>query len=254
MLSTGLCSITFRQHTVDEVIELAATAKLDGIEWGGDVHVPPGDRELALTVRDKTIAAGLKVCSYGSYYSCNDAAGAFSDCLDSAQALGAPVIRVWAGKKGSAEASAEERVAVVGHLKRAVIAAREVDITVALEYHGGTLTDTQVSAHQLLQAVGMPELKLYWQPRTGGTFAGDIPELKAALPVLAHVHAFHWVKQENGEIDRRPFAEGIQDWQQYLEIIHQAEGDRSIIFEFVRDARPEQLLEDAKVLQSLLKH
>ncbi len=47
MLYTGLCSITFRSLSVDAIIELATKARLDGIEWGSDVHVPPGDLELA---------------------------------------------------------------------------------------------------------------------------------------------------------------------------------------------------------------
>ena len=38
----GLCSITFRDLAVDDVVALAAEAGLAGIEWGADRHVPPG--------------------------------------------------------------------------------------------------------------------------------------------------------------------------------------------------------------------
>ena len=252
MLSTGLTSITFRQLPVDAVIELAKECRLDGIEWGGDIHVPPGDLELASEVHAKTEAAGLTVCSYGAYFRCDDESGPLADVLDSARALAAPVIRVWAGRKGSADADSDYRAEVVEHLRRAVIAAKEVDITIALEYHGGTLTDTQASAHQLLEEVGLPELKLYWQPRTGGTFEADLPELDAALPHLSHVHAFHWVKKDDGHIDRRPFKEGIEAWREYLARIRKAEGERYIIFEFVRADEPEQLIEDSQVLHDLL--
>lgn len=250
MLFTGLTSITFRKHSIDEIITLAATAGLDGIEWGSDVHVPQGDIELATEVRKKTEAAGLKVCSYGSYYRCTDESGEIADFLDSAQALGAPVIRVWAGNKASADATQADRDAVAERLRRMVIAAKELDITIALEYHGGTLTDTQESAHRLLKEVGEPALKLYWQPRTGGTFEGDIPELKAALPVMAHVHCFHWGPE--GWHDRMALSEGVQAWSEYLKLIQQAEGDRYIIFEFMKDDAPEQLLEDSKVLKQLI--
>ena len=67
MFYTGLTSITFRKLSIDEIIALTASAGLDGIEWGSDVHVPQGDTELAESVKAKTEAAGLKVCSYGSY-------------------------------------------------------------------------------------------------------------------------------------------------------------------------------------------
>ena len=42
MIGSSLCSVTFRALTPEEVLELAARAELDAIEWGGDVHVPCG--------------------------------------------------------------------------------------------------------------------------------------------------------------------------------------------------------------------
>lgn len=252
MLNTGLTSVTFRKLNPSEIISTAKEAGLDGIEWGGDVHVPPGDLERVREIREETEAAGLAVCSYGSYYRCDEAAGDFADILATAQALGAPVVRVWAGGKGSDEAGVAYRKEVVETLGRAVRSARVVDIIVALEYHRNTLTDTQASAHQLLEEVGEPELKLYWQPRTGGSFQGNIPELEAALPRLAHVHLFHWAAGEDGSIDRRPLAEGVENWKAFLELIRQADGDRFILFEFVLDDSPEQLCEDAKVLNGLV--
>jgi len=253
MLHSGLCSITFRQLSVDEIIALCQKAKIDGIEWGGDVHVPPGDIEHARSVKAKTEEAGMGVCSYGSYYRCDSEEDAFSDVLDSAAALGAPVIRVWAGRKGSDEADADYRDEVVEHLKRAVIAARELDTTVALEYHGGTLTDTQASAHQLLEEVGLPELKLYWQPRTArGDLNSNLAELKAALPHLAHVHCFHWGK--GGFNERFALLDGTTDWKAYLALIRELEGDRYVILEFTKDNAPGQFLEDAHVLRSLLNN
>ncbi len=250
MLKTGLTSISFRPLPVDEIIALAKECGIDGIEWGGDIHAKPGDLRIAKEVREKTEAAGLTIPSYGSYYQADYSGGAFDDVLATAQALGAPVIRVWAGNKGSDIADDAYRAEVAETLRKAVLAATEAGATVALEYHGDTLTDTQASAHQLLKDVGLPELKLYWQPRTGGTFEGDIPELKAALPHLAHVHCFHW--GPGGWEDKRAFSEGVAPWTEYLKIIRQAEGDRYIIFEFVKGDDPDQLRADAKVLHQLL--
>jgi hypothetical protein len=43
MIQTGLVSITFRQLSPPAIIDLVRQAGLEGIEWGGDVHVPHGD-------------------------------------------------------------------------------------------------------------------------------------------------------------------------------------------------------------------
>ena len=67
-MKTGLTSVSFRKLSVDEVIDLAKKAKVDGIEWGSDVHVPETDVDGAIDVARKTREAGLEVLSYGSYF------------------------------------------------------------------------------------------------------------------------------------------------------------------------------------------
>ena len=47
-MKTSLTSISFRSKSVQEIAHLAHAAQLDAIEWGGDVHVKPGDKEAAL--------------------------------------------------------------------------------------------------------------------------------------------------------------------------------------------------------------
>jgi len=252
MLYSGLCSITFRQLSVDEIVELCQKAAIDGIEWGGDVHVPPGDPEFARSVREKTEAAGLTVCSYGSYFRCIEEEVPFSEVLETAAALKTSVIRVWAGNKGSAATTQADRDAVAERLRRAVVAARELDITVALEYHGGTLTDTKESAHRLLREVGLDDLKLYWQPRTAeGDLNSNFDELQAALPHLSHIHAFHW--GSSGSQKRYPLAEGLADWSTYLEPLRSKDEARFVILEFVKDDEPEQFLADANTLKELIR-
>ena len=252
MLKTGLCSITFRKLGTDAIIELAADAGLDGIEWGGDVHVVPGDPQNAAAVGRATRDAGLAVSSYGSYYRSDAEAGAFAPVLEAAKALEAPVIRVWAGRKGSADADPEYRAEVIAALRKAVNAASAEGRTVALEYHGNTLTDTRTSAHQLLREVDHPGLKLYWQPRNGGRLEDNWEELNAALPHLSHIHVFHWQLTPEGKIDRRPLSEGENDWREYLDLLKRDAADRFCILEFVRNDDPDQLRYDAATLKALL--
>src|SRR6187549_164575 len=94
----GLVSVTFRQLPPREIVDLARRAELGGIEWGGDVHVPAGDAGRAREVRAMTEDAGLSIVAYGSYYRAGEEdEAAFAPVLDSACALGAPAIRIWAG-------------------------------------------------------------------------------------------------------------------------------------------------------------
>jgi 3-dehydroshikimate dehydratase len=129
-IRSGLCSVTFRESSVDEVIALAVSAGLESIEWGGDVHVPPGDTDIARSVGERTRAAGLDVASLGSYYRCDDA-GDFASTLSSAAALGAPRIRVWAGEKTSADATGDDRGTVTSNLDTAALHASEYGIELA---------------------------------------------------------------------------------------------------------------------------
>ena len=64
------------------------------------MHVPHGDLALAAQVRRLTREAGLAIAAYGSYYRADrsEAEGlSFTTVLDTAEALGATLLRVWPG-------------------------------------------------------------------------------------------------------------------------------------------------------------
>jgi len=252
MFSTGLTSVTFRQLDADAVIGLATQAGLDGIEWGGDVHAQPGKAAEAEAMRRQTVDAGLSVLSHGSYYRGDRASGEFAPWLEIARALEAPVIRLWPGQQGSADASRAYRDEVASCLREATEEAARAGVEVGLEYHAKTLTDTVESALGLLDEVGDPRLKLYWQPRNGASREHNLGELKAVLPHLSHIHIFHWQLKEGG-IDRRPLEEGREDWRAYLQEAAAAHGDRACIMEFVRENDPEQFLADAQIVKQLIQ-
>ena len=258
MIHGGLVSITFRSLSPQVIVGLVSRAGLQGIEWGGDIHVPHGDLASAREVRRMTLDAGLQVAAYGSYYrvGCGAAAGLdFSRVLESASALGAPVIRVWAGDKGSAACDAACREAVEDDARRIARMAREAGIGVAFEYHGGTLTDTGESALRLMQAVGPVGLSCCWQPPVGLEEEARLEGLRQILPWLGNIHVFFWKNRADTQSapDRRPLAEGTSSWSRYLSVIRQAPAaHRYALLEFVRNEDPDQFLEDAAVMQGML--
>lgn len=249
MLYTGLVSITFREFTPREVVDLVQRAGLESIEWGGDVHVPPGDVAQAEAVRRMTLDAGLAVSAYGSYYRLRDEAEEdhpFAAVLDSALALGAPLIRVWAGNRASAEMDEAERAHIVDRSRRIADRAAAQDIGIAYEYHSNTLTDSLDSALALLREVDHPNVRTFWQPPNGRPPGENRAGLEAVAPWVTNIHCFHWWPTSK---DRHPLAEGEANWRSYLAAINALPGDRHVSIEFVKDNAPEQFFADAETLK-----
>ena len=249
MLKVGLCSVTFRQLSSEEVIHVTKQAGLQGIEWGGDIHVPPGDIDYASEVAKRTEQAGLEVTSYGSYYRMgheNDG-DSFHEVLKTAAALKAPFIRVWAGKYGSDEADADYRRQVVKDARRIADMAENENTSIHLEYHGGTLTDTEVSTERLLKDINHSNVYTYWQPAVGISVEERLSSIDRLKPWLSYVHVFHWRKT-----DRLPFSEGMSDWVKYVNRLKDEEVERYLLMEFVKDDDVDQFYKDAEVLKSLI--
>lgn len=103
MAVAGLTSVTFRELSAAEVLCLAKEAGLAGLEWGGDIHLPPERPELAEELARRTAQAGLRSLSYGSYHRLCQGMD-FQPVLKAAARLGAPNIRIWAGDRSPAQA------------------------------------------------------------------------------------------------------------------------------------------------------
>jgi 3-dehydroshikimate dehydratase len=251
-LIPGLVSVTLRSLPPQEIIALAVKAGMKAIEWGGDVHVPPGDVAAASEIGRLTREAGLTVASYGSYYRLgtqDPSASSFSQLLDCAVALGAPTIRVWAGGKSSAQMSPQERSAVIADALLIVELAAERGISISLEYHAGTLTDTRDSVRRLMEEMVHPNIEFLWQPAHGETVEQGSERLRDVLPRLRHVHVFHWWPTS---YERQPLTMGEDRWPHYLAILRTKGKNVPCLMEFVRDDSKEQFLDDAATLHKWL--
>ncbi|MCL4506981.1 MAG: sugar phosphate isomerase/epimerase [Chloroflexi bacterium] len=250
MIHSGLVSITFRKLTPLEIVALVKQAGLEGIEWGGDVHVPHGDRAAARDAAHMTRDAGLQVAAYGSYYRVGEPdQGDFESIIETAADLGAPTIRVWAGKRSSVDADAPHREHVIRESRRIAQLAQAAHMTVSYEYHGGTLTDTSSSAIALLQAVDHPAMCSYWQPPVDMPASLCLSGLNDILPWLTHIHVFCW----RPNTERRLLAQCAGEWPQYLSIVDCMERDSYAMIEFVKDDSPDNLALDANELLTWLR-
>lgn len=252
---SGLVTVTFRKLSAEEVVALAKDSRLEVLEWGGDVHVPAGDirraREVSMLTRD----AGLETVCYGSYYRVGhegEGGGAtFSSVLDTALALGAPAIRVWAGTRGSDEADEPYFQRVCEDADRIAGQGHERGVRVALEFHGGTLNDTPEASRRLLEALPHPNLFSLWQPLVSLSRQMQDASLEVVLPRLAHVHVFQWLP--GPAVERRPLREGAEAWRGWIARMREAGKQPDALLEFVRDDEPLNLRADAEVLNAILE-
>lgn len=191
----GLCSVTLRSHTPQAVIAAASHAGLQSIEWGSDVHVPVGNLSMARSVGDLTRSSGLEIASYGSYFRFPWQRGLPEEApqiIETAAALGAPRVRVWAGPTASTDASAQDIEDTVQALDRFAELGLERGVETALEFHMGTLTDTAESTLKTLEALRERNVSTYWQPRLGASDEEALADLEKLIGRVSTVHVFSW--------------------------------------------------------------
>lgn len=249
-IAPGLCSVTFRQLSPEEVIDVTARAALGHIEWGADVHVRPGEVGVAEGVGRRCRQAGVAAASYGSYLTAGRLdrteaeRGSVAANLDAAAALGAANVRVWAVGDGAAD-----------DLAAICEKANERDLAVSVEYHPGTATETAAGTLELLAAVGAGNLFTYWQPDPALGAGDQLRDLAAVAHRLSHLHVFAW----RADRTRLPLGAGLGLWPPAFALLGRSRlptppGPTRVAFlEFVQDDDPDRLVADAAVLRGWLE-
>lgn len=244
VLRTGLVSVTFRRLEAEKIIEIAAENILHGIEWGGDVHVPPDDFKNTERVFELTRQAGLEVAAYGSYFRLGSD-HKFENVLQTAEILQTKILRVWAGERGSVSSDDDYRNKIIDESKRICDLAAKKEIFVVYEFHSNTLNDRAESCLELLNCVTHPNVKTYWQPLRGENGAENLRQIEMILPFIAGIHVFHWVGNR-----RLPLNYGSPCWKQYFEKLKKVNG--FALLEFVKADDADNLKKDAETLRKLL--
>ena len=236
MRQTGLLSVTFRSLPVEQIIRLAVTAGLDGIEWGGDIHVPPGDLRLAERVGTSTRNAGLINFAYGSYWRADREPEMIAE---TAAALGVQWIRIWAGTISSVECPPEIRKKTVKYIRN--ICRHSNGLQIAAEWHRNTLTDDAESAAKLLNEVGEDNFFCYFQRDSQRDNLRDI-----AIVPKGRIRAVHVQQIENGQ--RLQLKDGLPEWTGLIAHIPE---NVPLLLEFVKNDLEEQFRADAVILKKL---
>ncbi|MES9589823.1 sugar phosphate isomerase/epimerase family protein [Streptomyces sp. NPDC088190] len=247
----GICSVTFRRLPAAEVARLAADAGLEAVEWGADVHAPPGDPDTVRAAREASDRHGLICCSYGSYFRAapGETAG-FPGIARAAALLGAPRVRVWAGGAGSDAATPRERSGTAAGLREAARIAADHGLELALEFHGGTLTDTVASTVRLLDEVGADNLRTYWQPPQNAPAEEALAGLRALVERVSAVHVFSWWPGNH----RLPLADRADLWSEVFDLLNARGVPLDALLEFVPGDDPAVLAREAGTLRRVAAH
>lgn len=247
MYKIGFTTVTFRDLSPAEVCKIADENDIRNIEWGGDIHLPPLEKEKAAETAALNKKYSLCALSYGSYYRL----GAkdfelWREICEAASQIGAKVIRIWMGEKSSCDVNEDLFREMVEETKKLAEAAAEKNLTVAFEFHHGTYNDSGATSLRFLKAVDMDNVKTYWQPFSTKE---DTENLKAVLPYLAGVHVFHWNKYGK----RYALKRGKRKWKKFISLIAESCGDMNYIMEFVKKDSVNQFKKDLAALRGILE-
>lgn len=186
-MQIGFTSTSFRQiRNPEKIVKIASASGVDCIEWGGDIHVK--DVQSAKHVKKLCDDAGIKICSYGSYYRVGSKnADEWHKICEICAAMGAKSVRVWLGVKDSEVTSAEEYENLVADAKAICAQAEKYGLTVCPECHDNTYNNNTDAFLKIREDIGCDNFKTYFQSRYRRK-EYDLDRIERTAPFTESVH------------------------------------------------------------------
>ncbi len=177
-------------YSLDEILELAESCQMDAIELRVDDRMLDNIKDAASwgqKVREK----GIKVCDLASSIfildgNLTDKAAAY---VNLARDIGADAVRIFAGRMPTSLDNTElsDLSEIASALRKLCEIARDAGIEVWLETHSEFSTGKR--SRELVDTVGMPNLKILWDVLHSLEFGESLDESLVYIGKdLAHVH------------------------------------------------------------------
>lgn len=242
----GLVSVSFRQSTPKEILDAMMGAGLTFIEWGSDVHAPACDTEKIREIAALQKEYGVTCSSYGTYFRLGETPLCeLDEHIRAAKILGTAVLRLWCGRKSGADMTERERNELLEECKKAADAAERGGVTLCMECHKNTFTESPEDAVCLMKAVDSPRFRMYWQPFQWQTAEENIKNAKKLSAYAEHIHVFNWKGSE-----KFPLCEAVEEWRGYLA---EFSSPRTLLLEFMPNGSLDELKSEANALKSITK-
>jgi len=249
----GITSVTFRKLDYKTVLKYCVESGLSCIEWGSDIHAPETDFATVRAVKEESDKAGIRICSYGSYYELcvhENYRETFRPYLEAAVILDAPIIRLWAGTMGADKATKEYYGQAVQETQTLCDMAAEYGITLAFEYHRNSLSDTADSAVQIYKDINRKNFALYYQYDSQISIEENIISLEKMLPYIKMVHvAYFDSKYKKLSLEE---GDGITLWTRLVELLKEHQVEVCLLFEFLKDDSLEGLKYEMKIMERIV--
>ena len=243
----GLCSVSFKRVAPEEILKGMLDAGLKYIEWAGKVHAPYNDFEKIKNLLSLQRQYGIECSSYGTYfYLMHNELDELKQCINVAKMLGTSVLRIWTGKKGSKDYTDDEKEKLFEECRRAADIAEKENVTLCMEFHNNSFTDTAKSSIELMEAVNSPNFKMYWQPNSTDSEDVRINNAQLLSPYTVNIHVFHSVDSV-----QKNLLDGIELWKKYL---NEFPGGNTLLLEFMPDGKLESLSGEAKALKNIVSN
>lgn len=182
----GFTSTTFKEKTIEEIIEIAQKSDARFIEWGENCHINSlADARKANMLCEK---AGIKISSYGSYYhvGSNNAEKWEKICKIAAE-MNADSVRIWLGSKDSELTSEEEYGLLLSENASMCETAEKYGLTVAAECHDNTFNNNTDSILKFTKDLKKTNFKTYFQSRYF-RFEYDIDRIERTYDITKDIH------------------------------------------------------------------
>ncbi len=244
---TGLCSVSFRRNSPEEILRAASEAGLSFIEWGSDVHAPYNDTVGLERIAGIQKVYGISTSSYGTYFRIGQTdMSELCGYIKAAKMLGTDQLRLWCGVKGSAEFDAHDRNKLFAECSEAAGIAEAEGVVLSMECHMGTFTDTAETIVELMNETDSRHFRMYWQPNQYRTREENIRHIKMTNEYVTAIHIFNWERDK-----RYPLAEATDIWTEYLSYI---DGEHFVLLEFMPHDDISELASEAAALRVITEN
>ena len=252
-MKLGLCTIAFQEKPLEEAIDIAADYGFDGIElWGKPPHLPADyDENYAKNVREMAQRKGLVISAFGSYINplMQLHQKYFEEAFEIARDLGTDLVRIWSGGGPSRSIAPADKRLIHFRLVSITQWANFRNIRIGLEMHNNQYTDSVATILEMIEEIGLPALKTYYQPLARSDADEPYAAAEKLAPHIVNVHAQNF--DESGKAC--PIADGVVDYARIVETLKNADYDGYLEVEFVHgDNKLEALQRDRDYLASLI--